>query len=72
MFTKIDLLFASFILQFTASMLGSKVQPALATVISAGKHTGCANSGIGYFISTWSVAVLCQITLYIRYQHLSQ
>ena len=39
-------LFVSFILKFTASLLGSKVQLAPPT----GKHNGRANSEIGYSI----------------------
>ena len=49
MLTKINVLFASFTLQFTASMLGFKVQLGPPTVNICGKAKWPANSEIGYY-----------------------
>ena len=49
MLTKLNVLFASFILQFTASILGFKVLLAALTINICGKAYGCANSKIGYY-----------------------
>ena len=47
MLTKLNVLFASFILQFTASVLGFKVLLAPLTVNICGKTYECGNSKIG-------------------------